>query len=264
MFDDLRQTTASGGDRRRVGPFVAAAILYGLLAAGAIAATAYVKTTVDDEQLAQVTFAPRPVEATPEPPPPPPPPSPPPPVARPRPAAQRANAARGRPRAVLEAPTEIPRERLDESDRALADAPVGDPGDVGTDDGTGDAPENTAPPRPAPHPAPPPPPTRVVVRPVVPVTTVEHITVASVLPGNRPPTYPEEARRSGLQGIVLARVSIDEGGHVVAVQILRGEDAFHDVVRTALLAWRYSPARDGEGQSIPSTKIVRIPFRLAT
>ncbi|MCC7541159.1 MAG: energy transducer TonB [Deltaproteobacteria bacterium] len=262
MFDDFRQTTASSGDRRRLGPFIAAAILYGSIAAGAVAATAYVKTTVDEERLAQVTFVQRtPEPQAPEPPPPPPP--PPPPVARPRPAAQRVHAARGRPRAALEAPTEIPRERLDESDRALVDAPTGDPGDIGTEDGTGDAPESTAP-RPPPRPAPPPPAPRVAPRPVVAVTTVERITAASILPGNRPPAYPEAARRSGLQSIVFARVTIDEQGNVVGVQVLRGDEAFHDVVRSALLAWRYTPARDAEGQAIRSTKIVRIPFRLAT
>ncbi|MCA9219007.1 MAG: energy transducer TonB [Planctomycetales bacterium] len=62
---------------------------------------------------------------------------------------------------------------------------------------------------------------------------------------NRPPRYPELARQRGWQGTVLLRLSIDESGQVVRVEIARtsGYDLLDAEAVTTVRQWQAAPAR---------------------
>jgi protein TonB len=78
------------------------------------------------------------------------------------------------------------------------------------------------------------------------------------------PSYPESARRAGVEGTVELEVSIDASGRVVEVEVLRGlpmglSDAAVDAVRR----WTWKPARSPQGP-VASRRTVRIRFTLGT
>jgi TonB family protein len=79
--------------------------------------------------------------------------------------------------------------------------------------------------------------------------------------GNRPPAYPEAARASGVEGMVIAKIVVTESGSVGSIEILRGHPAFDDAVRAALRTWRFTPAMV-EGRPTSVYRIIRVPFRL--
>jgi protein TonB len=89
----------------------------------------------------------------------------------------------------------------------------------------------------------------------------ENATPPVALSSNRPPEYPEEARRNAVEGTVIARVVVNERGEVEEVQVLRGDPIFRDAVIEALRQWRYEPAA-ADGVPIKVFHIVRLPFRL--
>jgi TonB family protein len=80
---------------------------------------------------------------------------------------------------------------------------------------------------------------------------------------NPSPAYPEEARRNGVQGTVVARIVVETGGRVGQVEILSGPEELHDTVLRTLRRWRFRPATL-EGRPVSVQRIVRIPFRLET
>ncbi len=79
--------------------------------------------------------------------------------------------------------------------------------------------------------------------------------------GSSDPQYPEEARRSGQEGLVILKIVIDEEGRVTAVEVLRGDDPFAPAAVRAVRTWRYRPATLG-GTPISIYRIVKVPFRL--
>jgi len=85
-----------------------------------------------------------------------------------------------------------------------------------------------APPAPPPPPAPP----KVAVRRITTaVTKVE-------------PDYPREARRKGIEGTVLAHLSIDERGNVTDVKIVQATPSriFDREAIAALMQWKFQPS----------------------
>jgi protein TonB len=233
-FDPKSQYT----DRRRFGMSLGISMLVYLpLIGGIVAASAHaVHKVQEEEKMVQVEFK--------EPPPPP----PPPPVEQPKPqkvlATKPARAKVERPE--LKAPDEIPDEKPAEADAPLPEAAPIDQGQTGYltgqigGTGTGEV---------APPPPPPPP---KIVRASDPIRD-----------GNfKMPEYPRSARRAGITGTVIARIYVNATGKVTRVDILEGPDVFHEGVREALLAWRYTPARLSDGTATADTHIVRIPFVL--
>ena len=82
--------------------------------------------------------------------------------------------------------------------------------------------------------------------------------------GNRPPYYPERAKRDGEQGRVILRVDVSAEGRAAAVAILR-TSGFPDLDQSAAAAvrgWRFVPASRG-GRAIPGTAEVPVSFTLA-
>jgi TonB family protein len=77
------------------------------------------------------------------------------------------------------------------------------------------------------------------------------------------PSYPDLARRAGVEGTVELEVAIDAGGKVSEVEVLRGlpmglSDAAVDAVRR----WTWKPARSPQGP-VASRRTVRIRFMLS-
>lgn len=83
-------------------------------------------------------------------------------------------------------------------------------------------------------------------------------------PRARPaPTYPADARRRGIEGAVVVRMSVDARGRVTDVVVVSAEPAgiFDDVARQTARRYRFHPARRG-GEAVASTVEQRIVFKL--
>ncbi len=77
------------------------------------------------------------------------------------------------------------------------------------------------------------------------------------------PEYPERARRQGWQGTVLLNVLISSEGKPEKIEIKHGSgfEILDHAARTAVMGWRFHPARYGE-TALESWVTVPIVFRL--
>lgn len=240
MFEEFDPKAQRRDGRRMGASLLVSSIVYLGFAGGVIAASAAARQAVKEEELVQIEIAAPPEPKPPEPPPTPPPAATPP---SPRPKVQRK---------ALAAPTEVPKDKPAEADKPLAEAPADDGKDGFTDGvagGTGTAPAPVATPPPAPSSAP--------------VHMPENAKPPELIKGQSPsPPYPEEARKNGVSGVVFARVTISREGQVTKVEILKGPQIFHEVVKATLIKWRYEPARLPDGTPISVFRIVPLPFQL--
>jgi protein TonB len=252
MFDQFAEERprGKGEGRRSLASLLVSLVIYGALAAVGVAITATATGVVPREELMQVAFAPRPppppaIEEAPPPPPPPPPP-------------RKTKAPRRRvQRESMAAPTELPDLIPEESDAELVEAEHTGPVEGfldGVEGGNGDEPVEETPP-------PPPPPPEPERGPRGPIHLPEKATPPQPLESNLRPDYPDEARRRGVQGLVIAKVVVLDDGRVDQIEILRGPEIFHEPVRRALETWRFTPAHF-EGYRISVYRIIRVPFRL--
>ncbi|MGB9907099.1 MAG: energy transducer TonB [Candidatus Saccharicenans sp.] len=75
------------------------------------------------------------------------------------------------------------------------------------------------------------------------------------------PVYPEEARRAGVEGIVILEVTTDKFGRVAAVRVLRSVPPLDQAAIEAVKQWVYEPVIiDGEPRPIIFT--VNVTFKL--
>ena len=81
---------------------------------------------------------------------------------------------------------------------------------------------------------------------------------------NAAPAYPEASRLRGEQGAVGLELSIDAQGRVVSAVVARssGSPALDAAARSAVLAWRFRPARV-DGQPVPGAIRTTVHFRLS-
>ncbi len=81
--------------------------------------------------------------------------------------------------------------------------------------------------------------------------------------GNPPPRYPRVARRRGLQGRLVLRVSIGADGTAGRIEVI--ESSGHPVLDASALkavaGWRFTPARQ-EGAPVTSRIDIPVSFRL--
>lgn len=81
--------------------------------------------------------------------------------------------------------------------------------------------------------------------------------------GNRPPHYPETARRNGWTGLCMVRVSVTAEGRAASVALARSSG--HGILDQAALAavrqWKFSP-RIVRGNAVPCTVEVPVNFSL--
>lgn len=78
-----------------------------------------------------------------------------------------------------------------------------------------------------------------------------------------PPSYPEIARKSGIQGTILVRVLIGTDGTVKAAEVLRGKEIFHKAALKAVKQYHFSPARQND-RPVPVWMALPIRFRLVS
>ena len=78
----------------------------------------------------------------------------------------------------------------------------------------------------------------------------------------RPP-YPLSKLASGEEGVLRLRLTIDERGRVIAVELVgRADKVFLEAARRHLLAhWRYRPASEG-GRAVTSSTVITLRFQL--
>ena len=78
-----------------------------------------------------------------------------------------------------------------------------------------------------------------------------------------PPSYPEIARKSGIQGTILVRVLIGPDGKVREAEVLRGKEIFHNAALSAVKQYEFSPARQND-RPVPVWMALPIRFRLVS
>jgi protein TonB len=80
---------------------------------------------------------------------------------------------------------------------------------------------------------------------------------------NRPPRYPESARRRGDQGRVIVRVSVSAEGEPLTLSIAHssGSTALDEAALSAVRQWRFVPASQA-GHTVAAQADVPIVFRL--
>jgi TonB family protein len=81
-----------------------------------------------------------------------------------------------------------------------------------------------------------------------------------LIPGARPPAYPEALRSGGIEGKVMVEFIVDELGRPVqgSIRVVQSDnDLFADAVRVALGRLRFTPAEVG-GKRV--SQLVQMPF----
>jgi protein TonB len=75
------------------------------------------------------------------------------------------------------------------------------------------------------------------------------------------PEYPELAKRTRLQGMVILVVTVDEEGNVTDIRVTRGHPILVEAAKAAVSQWKYSPTLLN-GEPIPVTATVTVNFVL--
>ena len=78
-----------------------------------------------------------------------------------------------------------------------------------------------------------------------------------------PPSYPEVARRSGIQGTILVRVLIGTDGKVRQAEVIHGKKIFHNAALSAVQQYEFSPAKQND-KAMPVWMALPIRFRLVS
>jgi protein TonB len=73
------------------------------------------------------------------------------------------------------------------------------------------------------------------------------------------PVYPERARRSRIQGLVILDCTVNEEGVVTDVKVLRPISELNDAAIDAVKQWRYQPAKV-DGVPVPIRMAVSVNF----
>ena len=82
-----------------------------------------------------------------------------------------------------------------------------------------------------------------------------------LVPGNRVPPYPPQARAARKTGLVVLKIVVFANGTVGDVHVVEGEEPFVSAAVQTIKSWRYEPARF-KGQPIAVHWGIRIPFEL--
>lgn len=75
------------------------------------------------------------------------------------------------------------------------------------------------------------------------------------------PVYPEKARRSRIQGIVILDITVEPDGAVTNVKVLRSIPDLSDAAIEAVKQWRYAPTLV-DGKAIPIRMAVSLNFTI--
>lgn len=159
----------------------------------------------------------------------------------------------GRPESLApkEVPTTAPKEGNPDAPVAeLPGVPGGSPdgvvGGTGTGGGVASAPKPTV----TATAAPPPAPMAFVTEAILPPRALRQ----------EMPTFPEEARKAGVQAVVTVKYVVTEDGTVTDVTVVRGHPMLDAEVVRAVRAWRFAPATL-DGRPVRVTRYAKLPFR---
>lgn len=75
------------------------------------------------------------------------------------------------------------------------------------------------------------------------------------------PRYSDEARRAKISGVVTIRVTVDEGGNIIAAKVVRGHPLLQDMAVKAALESKFSPLIR-EGKAVQFTRVIAITFKI--
>jgi len=76
------------------------------------------------------------------------------------------------------------------------------------------------------------------------------------------PVYPEEARKTGVEGVVILEAKADEEGNVVDARILRSIPVLDQAALDAVKQWKYEPLIiDGKARKVLFTVTVRFALK---
>ena len=78
---------------------------------------------------------------------------------------------------------------------------------------------------------------------------------------NVPPDYPELARRTRVEGVVILETVIDELGNVTSARVLRGHPLLNQAALDAVQRWKFTPTRLND-EAIPVVMTVTVQFKL--
>ena len=236
MFEGFSEGRDAVGARRMVVSAGMSVALYGATAAVVLTLLG-TRAAAPLAKKVQVAFRPPPppVEVTP----PPPRPAPPPTVPK---KMKVVEVERLPPPAPLVAPREVPLEKPSEAEPTGAPVAVASSG-AGAGGSYGGASIGAGPSR------------------SQPVHLPESASPPQPLSTNAAPAYPEEARVTGREGLVILKIVIDDEGRVAQAELMRGEEPFASAAMRAVRAWRYRPAILG-GNPISIYRVVKVPFRL--
>jgi len=73
------------------------------------------------------------------------------------------------------------------------------------------------------------------------------------------PVWPDEARRAGVQGIVIVEFTVDVDGTVADARILRGIPLLEKAALDCVRQWRYEPTLVN-GRPVPYKMIAAVTF----
>lgn len=78
------------------------------------------------------------------------------------------------------------------------------------------------------------------------------------------PPYPNEARKNGIEGTVRIKVLIDTTGKVTSASIISssGSSLLDQAALQAVYRWRFSPARDANGQKVQCYVNIPVIYRI--
>jgi protein TonB len=153
-------------------------------------------------------------------------------------------------------PTEIPKEHPTEADpsKAVAEVPYGegDPngcvGCTGKRGGGGVQEPEAAP--------------KAPLAPARPYQITEVSTPPFAL--EKPmPAYPEEARKNGIDAVVIVKFIVTEGGEVTDIVVVSGHPSLDRAVIAALTSWKFSPGTL-DGKPVRVARKMKFPFHLKT
>ncbi len=78
------------------------------------------------------------------------------------------------------------------------------------------------------------------------------------------PVYPEEARKQGIEGMVLVNVLVDASGEVVQAKIERSDAPVLDkAALDAIRRWKFTPAVSKEDEPVAVWMTIPVKFKLS-
>jgi protein TonB len=78
------------------------------------------------------------------------------------------------------------------------------------------------------------------------------------------PTYPEDAKKDKVMGIVILEATIGEDGKVVDVTVKKSPDErLSNAAKEAVLQWIFQPAKNKAGKPVKVTSTITVNFKLS-